>query len=260
MTKNAERFTGRVADYERYRLRYPAAVIRILMERCGLVREHLVADVGAGTGMLAELFLENGNAVVAVEPNDEMRAACERLASLWPGLTVKKAAAEATGLEDASVDFIAVGRAWHWFDRKRAVSEFRRILRPNGWVVLVTNRRRKDDSVEAREFEEILMEFGTDYRALQGEYRVYDEMVPVFDGGVVERETIRGEQALTLEEFLGQTQSLSVAPMPGDAKYAGMQRALRDFFERFQTDGMLRMRTVCSVMACQVSEDGMKRI
>src|SRR5580692_9769748 len=113
MTQHTERFTGRVADYERYRLRYPVEVLGTLRERCGLVREHLVADIGAGTGMLAELFLENGNAVIAVEPNDDMRAACERLAGLWPGLTVKKAAAEATGLKDASVDFIAVGRAFH---------------------------------------------------------------------------------------------------------------------------------------------------
>ena len=70
-----------------------------MTERCGLTREHLVADIGAGTGMLAELFLEHGNAVVAVEPNDGMRAACERLTSAWPGLTVRKATAEETGLE-----------------------------------------------------------------------------------------------------------------------------------------------------------------
>jgi SAM-dependent methyltransferase len=252
MAQHTERFTGRVEDYERYRLRYPVEVIRILTERCGLVRGHLIADVGAGTGMLAELFLENGNAVVAVEPNDDMRGACEKLASAWPGLTVKKAAAENTGLEDASVDFVAVGRAWHWFDRDHAVAEFRRILRPGGWVVLVTNRRGKDDSPEAKAFEEILMQFGTDYRALQREYRVYDEMAPVFGDGMLVRETIRGEQALTLEEFLGQTQSLSVAPMPSDARYAGMQGALRDFFARFQRDGKLRMGTVCSVMACRV--------
>ena len=99
MSEHAERFTGRVEDYERYRTRYPAAVIDVLVERCGLQREHHVADIGAGTGMLAELFLEHGNAVVAVEPNDDMRAACERLASAWPGLTVKKGTAEATGLE-----------------------------------------------------------------------------------------------------------------------------------------------------------------
>jgi hypothetical protein len=127
-------------------------------------------------------------------------------------------------------------------------------------LVLVTNRRGKDDSAEAKAYEEILMEFGTDYRELQGEYRVYDEMAPVFGDGVVVWETIRGEQELTLEEFLGQTQSSSVAPMPGDAKYAGMQGALRDFFARFQRDGVLRMGTACSVMACQAPVDGMIRI
>ncbi len=252
MTEHAQRFTGRVADYERYRLRYSAAVLDVLKERCGLTTSSVVADVGAGTGMLAELFLENGNRVIAIEPNAEMRAACDRLRERYSGLSVIAAAAEATTLADASIEFVSVGRAWHWFDRKRAVVEFRRILRPGGWLVLVTNRRSKDVSVEAKEYEEILMEFGTDYRELQGEYRVYDDMAPVFPEGAVVQETIRGEQMLTLEEFLGQTQSSSVAPMPGDAKYAGMQRALRDFFQRFQRDGVLRMGTVCSVMACQL--------
>lgn len=252
MTEHGERFTGRVADYERFRLRYSAAVLDVLKERCGLTTSSVVADVGAGTGMLAELFLENGNRVIAVEPNAEMRAACEKLRHRYSGLSVIAAAAEATTLADASVDFVSVGRAWHWFDRKRAVVEFRRILRPGEWLVLVTNRRSKNDSAEAKEYEEILMEFGTDYRELQSEYRVYDDMAPVFADGAFVRETIRGEQVLTLEEFLGQTQSSSVAPIPGDAKYAGMQQALHDFFQRFQREGALQMGTVCSVMACQV--------
>jgi SAM-dependent methyltransferase len=249
---NTDRFTGRVAEYERYRLRYPAAVIDILKARCGLEREHLVADIGAGTGMLAELFLEHGNAVVAVEPNDEMRGACERLASVWPGLTVKKATAEATGLEDASVDFVAVGRAWHWFDREKAVAEFRRILRPGGWVALVSNRRARDGSAKALAYEEILMEFGTDYRRAHRETREPEEVAPLFAGGRVVQERMGGDQTLTLEELLGQTQSYSVAPLPGDQKYVGMQGALQDFFSRFAEEGVLRMGTVCSVMACQL--------
>src|SRR5277367_5195637 len=163
MAKHVERFNGRVAEYERYRLRYPIAVIEILTARCSLRREDLVADVGAGTGMLSELFLENGNAVVAIEPNDEMRAVCEQLASAWPGLTVKKATAEATGLEGASVNFVAVGRAWHWFDRDAAVAEFSRVLKGGGWVVLVSNRRYKDGSAESAAFESILAEFGKGY-------------------------------------------------------------------------------------------------
>jgi ubiquinone/menaquinone biosynthesis C-methylase UbiE len=248
MAEHAERFTGRVADYERYRLRYPVEVLDVLRERCALSAATVVADVGAGTGMLAELFLENGNHVIAVEPNAEMREACERLRKRYSRLTVVAAAAEATTLKDASVDVVSVGRAWHWFDRERAVVEFRRILRPSGWVVLVSNRRSKNESLEAKVYEEILMEFGTDYR----ETRELGELIPLFRGGAVVRKELHGEQVLTLEEFLGQTQSLSVAPMPGDAKYAGMQGALRDFFARFQKSGLLRMGTVCSVMACQI--------
>jgi SAM-dependent methyltransferase len=253
MSAHTERFTGRVEDYERYRLRYPPAVIEILASKCGLQREHLIADVGAGTGMLAELFLEYGNAVVAVEPNDEMRAACERLASAWPGLTVMKATAESTRLGDASVDFVAVGRAWHWFDRERTVAEFRRVLKPGGWVALVSNRRYEDGSEEYAAYDAILTEFGNGRGETARETRRAGEIAPLFGEGAVMQEELRGEQVLTLEEFLGQTQSFSVAPLPGDAKYEGMQTALRDFFARFEQDGKLRMGTLCSVMACRVT-------
>ncbi|MCU1319249.1 MAG: class SAM-dependent methyltransferase [Edaphobacter sp.] len=247
MSQHTERFTGRVEDYERYRTRYPDAVIEILVARCGLQREHMVADIGAGTGMLAELFLQHGNAVIAVEPNDDMRGACERLASAWPGMAVVKATAEATGLEDASVDFIAVGRAFHWFDLERTSKEFRRILRPGGWVVLASNSRVRDDSPQSVEYEGLLREHGTDYEANRERYEIAPRVDAFFAGGELFREEIRGEQQLTLEELIGQTQSLSVTPEPGHANYEGMQRALRDFFARWAVDGVLVMSTVCRV-------------
>jgi ubiquinone/menaquinone biosynthesis C-methylase UbiE len=249
MTQHTERFTGRVEDYERYRLRYPVAVIEMLVARCGLRREHLVADVGAGTGMLAELFLEHGNAVVAVEPNDDMRSACELLASLWPGLTVKKATAEATGLKESSVDFVAVGRAFHWFDHEKTAKEFRRILRPEGWVVLVNNGRVRDKPAQSVAYEAVLREHGTDYEANRERYEVAPKVEAFFAGGELFREEIRGEQRLTLEEVVGQTQSLSVAPEKGHKKYEGMQRGLREFFAKWQIDGIVAMKTVCKV-AC----------
>jgi SAM-dependent methyltransferase len=249
MSEHTERFTGRVEDYERYRLRYPAAAIEMLVARCGLRREHLVADVGAGTGMLAELFLEHGNAVVAVEPNGEMRWACERLASAWPGLTVKKATAEATGLKEDSVDFVAAGRAFHWFDHAKAAKEFRRILRPGGWVVIVNNGRVRDESPISAAYEGLLREHGTDYEANQKRYESDARVAAFFAGGELVRKETRGEQRLTLEELVGQTQSLSVAPEPGHAKYEGVQAGLREFFAKWQMDGVVVMKTVCKV-AC----------
>jgi SAM-dependent methyltransferase len=219
------------------------------VERCGLHREHQVADIGAGTGMLSQIFLEHGNAVIAVEPNAEMRAACERLASAWPGLTVKNATAEATGLEKDSVDFIAAGRAFHWFDQEKAAQEFRRILRTGGWVVLASNSRVRDDSPLSLAYEDLLREHGLDYEANRWRYDIAPRVDAFFAGGELFRDEIRGEQRLTREELIGQTQSLSVAPKPDDAKYEGMQSALRAFFAKWHTGDEVVIKTVCQV-AC----------
>jgi SAM-dependent methyltransferase len=251
MNENTERFTGRVEDYEAYRLRYPAAVIELLVGRCGLRREHMVADVGAGTGMLAQVFLEHGNAVIAIEPNTDMRAACERLASGWPGLTVKGATAEATGLFDHSIDFVVVGRAFHWFDQQKAAVEFRRILRPDGWVVLVSNSRVRDDTPMSLAYEDVLREHGTDYAANRERYEIGPKVDIFFAGGRLFREEIYGEQKLTLEELLGQTQSLSVTPAPDHPKYEGMQSALRKFFSDWAQDEVIVMKTVCKISCGQ---------
>ena len=252
MTIHMDRFSGRVAEYERYRIRYSAAVLEILRDRCGLTRSSVIADVGAGTGMLAELFLGNGNPVFAVEPNAPMRAVCDSLRAQYEHLTVVDAAAEATTLDDASVDFVTAGRAFHWFDQARALPEFRRILRPHGWLVLVANGRGKGELEQETEYERLLAEEGVDHQGIEGRLRLHDVAATTFAEGTFVQRQLDGEQRLTLEEFLGQTQSYSSAPLPGDAKYEGMQRALREFFGRWQTDGLLRMRTTCLLTCGQL--------
>jgi SAM-dependent methyltransferase len=250
-TETAERFNGRVEDYERYRPGYPRELLSLLQARCCLRDSHVVADVGAGTGMLAKLFLENGNPVFAIEPNAEMRGACERLKERHPGLTILNGTSEATMLEDASVDFVSVGRAFHWFDQKRALTEFRRVLRPDGWVVIVTHRRGRRESAQEKDYDDILVGHGTDYQRVLDGYLAYESVPSFFAGGTVFREQLHGEQLLSLNQLIGQTQSLSVAPMPGHPKYDGMQRALREHFDRYAKDGLLHVATTSFVTCGQ---------
>jgi ubiquinone/menaquinone biosynthesis C-methylase UbiE len=248
MADDTQRFTGRVEAYERYRERYPTtAVLALLRQWCGLTPEWTVADIGAGTGMLAEVFLENGNRVVAVEPNAEMRSACEMLRERWPKLDVVDATAEDTGLEDASVEMVAAGRAFHWFDTEKSLAEFRRVLKPGGWVVLTTARRAQDANEQSRAFETLLIEFGRDYAKLREKYRVHEELGGLF--AELHQEEIHGEQQLDWESFGGLTHSLSASPKPGEDRYEAFQVELRKFFERYAHDGVLTIVTSCWVSA-----------
>src|SRR5512133_1966571 len=134
-----ERFTSRVENYVKYRPGYPAAILDVLKAECGLTPGAFVADVGSGTGLLARVFLDFGCHVFGIEPNAEMRAAGEQLLAEYRLFDSRDGSAEATGLPTASVHFVTAGQAFHWFDPPRAQEEFRRILKPEGWVGLIWN-------------------------------------------------------------------------------------------------------------------------
>lgn len=257
MGDNTGRFTGRAEDYDRYRQRYPSdEVLRRLREWCGLTTEWVVADIGAGTGMLAETFLENGNRVLAVEPNAEMRVVCERMRETWPRLEVIDATAEDTALPEASVDMVAAGRAFHWFDRERALAEFRRILKPGGWVTLVAIDRSRDGSdpkycEQIEDFEHLLESQGTDYVRVRSGFRSYDSMEHLFDGEMHQAQE-HGTREVDWETFRGHAMSLSVTPQVGHAKFEDFQRELRGHFDTFSRDGVLTIPTTCWITAARL--------
>ena len=252
MSGNTERFSGRVKEYLRFRSAYPAEkILRWLEESCELDRSWRVADVAAGTGMLTEVFLGNGNEVVALEPNAEMRAACEGVRARWPGLQVREGTAEQTGLMSASMRMVAAGRAFHWFDPVRAAAEFERVLVPGGWVVLVSSGRKRDDSERGAALEQMMVEHGTDpeyaQRRATGLAGAAEFLRRLGHPESYAKVSFEAARQLGLEEFRGTVQSISCAPLPGDPRYPGMQAALEAFFARWSEDGVLRMVEVCSV-------------
>src|SRR5579862_2299669 len=111
-TDSTRRFAYRSDAYARFRPSYPAGVTELLSRECGLNAASCLADVGSGTGLLAELFLTMGCEVFGVEPNAEMRASGERLLSGYPRFHSVEGRAESTTLADGSVDFVTAGQAF----------------------------------------------------------------------------------------------------------------------------------------------------
>lgn len=234
-----KRFSSRVGNYARYRPGYPKEILELLKTECGLTRESVVADIGSGTGKLTELFLANGNAVFGVEPNREMREAGERLLAGSSKFTSVAATAEETTLHDASVDFIAAGQAFHWFDRKRCRVEFARILKRGGWVVLVWNDRKTEATPFLEEYEKLLKDYATDYSKVDHK-NIDDEVVREFFGYAPGKKTFPSSQEFDYDGLEGRLLSSSYAPEQGQAKHTEMIRDLEKLFEMRQEDGRVQ--------------------
>jgi SAM-dependent methyltransferase len=236
-----KRFASRVEHYARYRPGYPDEAIATIQAECGLVPGATVADIGSGTGLLAQRFLASGYKVYGVEPNAEMRAAGERFLADFPDFTSMDGAAENTGLPDCSVDLISVGQAFHWFNPQEAKREFQRILREPAWVALVWNERRSISTPFLRSYEEILQTYGTDYKEVNHIKTEEDpEIIPSFFGGVYKVFRFDNVQVFDFDGVKGRVLSSSYAPEPGQPGYEPMMKELAVAFDRYQQDGVIQ--------------------
>ena len=237
MNDSTERFSGRVENYIKYRPGYPKEVIETLSDECGLVADSIIADVGSGTGILTEMFLRNGDVIYGVEPNREMREAAERLLKDYPRFRSVAARAEETALDDKSVDFIAAGQAFHWFDREKTRTEFVRILKPQGWVALIWNERVTTTTPFLVAYEQLLKDYSTDYE--QVDHRRIDEDVirDFFRSDQFRLKQFKNVQVFDYEGVKGRLFSSSYAPEEGSPNYEPMLAELERIFQAYQNEG-----------------------
>ena len=227
------RFSSRVDAYERHRPSYPPEVLALAKRECGLTADSCVADIGCGTGLLARLWLDAGCEVYGVEPNADMRRAGERALGGYARFHSVSGRAEATDLGDASVDLVTVGQAFHWFEPEAARAEFRRILKPQGWVMLVWNERRHEPGFMA-EYDAAIARYAPERP------RVNPQTIAGFFDGAVWREALfLNEQHLDREGLRGRLASSSYAPEKGTAEFDALMGAMDRLFERHQRDGLV---------------------
>ena len=236
-----QRFSDRVADYVRYRPGYPPALYDVLTTECGLRADHVIADMGSGTGLLSKLFLDRGNPVFGVEPNPEMRAAGEEFLRDYFQFTTINGSAEATTLSNASVDFITAAQAFHWFEPQATRREFQRILKPGGFVVVAWNDRVISESPFAREYEDLLRRFSTDYTRVRESYPEADAMRQFFGKNPLRHRELPNFQDFDFQGLVGRLRSSSYAPKEGHPNHQPMMSQLRKIFDANHADGRVRM-------------------
>lgn len=204
---------GRAADaYERARPDYPAAAVAWLRDRLALGPGRTVVDLAAGTGKLTRLLLPTGARVIAVEPVAEMRAA---LARAVPAAETLDGTAEAIPLPDGAADAVTVAQAFHWFSTREALAEIHRVLRPDGCLALVWNRRDLDDPLQHALNQMITRHRGDAPSHRSGRWKSAFETTELF--GPLEEHLVPHHQELDRSGLVDRVMSTSVMAALPDA-------------------------------------------
>ena len=238
MTDTVERFSNRVENYVKYRPTYPPEVLQLFKDEMNLRNDSIIADIGAGTGISTKIFLENGNPVFAVEPNEAMREAAAEFLKDFPKLTIVNGTSEATTLENDSVDFVVAAQAFHWFKQAEARTEFARILKNKGYVALIWNERQLDTTEFLKDYEKHLMEFGTDYEQIRHD-NITKETLQTFFQTNFNEAVFQNKQTVDFDGLKGRMLSASYVPAPENPRFPAMLKNLETLFAEHAENGRI---------------------
>jgi ubiquinone/menaquinone biosynthesis C-methylase UbiE len=247
-------FSTKAEKYAKYRWDYAPQAIQTIFDQARLSAESVVADIGAGTGILTRHFVGKVKTVFAVEPNLAMQQMMVKTVGQPSSLQLVAGAAEATALADQSVDLISVAQAIHWFEPEPTKAEFHRVLKPGGWLAILRNYG-TDDKLNEAMSQVLTLENGVNP---SHENRPPAAQPVSFYYG--HNNFLKFHFPFTLpapwENFIGSWGSASPAPDEDHPLYANFEQAVRRVFDRFSVGGLLAVQGVTELCLGQISQTG----
>lgn len=234
-----ERFSQRVEDYVKYRPSYPEEMITKLKEIGIISSRRVVADIGSGTGIFSKLLLPHVKKLYAVEPNGPMRKTAENFLNKHFNFISIDGSGEATTLNNHSVDSIFVAQAFHWFDQEKAAQEFSRILRENGYVVLIWNERQTEESDFLKGYEDLLRDYAADYTQVNHAKFTAEILKDFFAPSEMKYQEYQFIQRFNWDQTLGRLHSCSYCPEKETREYSQLTSGLRELYDEHKIDGIV---------------------
>jgi ubiquinone/menaquinone biosynthesis C-methylase UbiE len=228
-------FSSKAEKYARYRWDYAPQAIRRIFELAGVGDQSVVVDIGAGTGILTRHFAGKCRLVYAIEPNGPMRALAEQALLEKTGWQALDGRAEATGLAAHSIDLVTVAQALNWFDPLPTREEFRRILKPGGWLAAIRNKGSYGSRLDAA-LEHVYPAETATTAWMKGQGA---PLSFYFGDQDFLQETYTFSQPENWEQFFGSLATASYAPDEGSPLYRRFEQSARAAFDRFNKGGVV---------------------
>jgi SAM-dependent methyltransferase len=220
---------GSVAtDYDRYRPSPPPQALDWLIPPGA----QAVLDLAAGTGAVTRELVGRAPRIIAVEPDERMRAV---LTARCPEAEVLAGRGEDIPLPDASVDAVLISSAWHWLDPDRAVPEITRVLRVDG-VLGVMWISRDMRAPWVAEFNQLARESREADRRPEGASAGHRRREVTFPPGTplspAEQQTVEFSLPMTKDELVGLLGTYSGVITLDAERRAEFSRRVRAFLDR----------------------------
>jgi SAM-dependent methyltransferase len=236
--------------YDKYRLPYATEAVDDLLGRIGHVK--IVADIGAGTGQLARLFVNRNLKVYAVEPDPAMRKVASASLASFATVEICAGLAEQIPLAENSIDLIVIGNAFHRF-KPEACYELNRILKKQGWIALFSY------SFLNKEFADLLSCKMAALKGVTGETEKTWHGTPVqalFGGGPIYTLSYRRLHTEDWTAFFGAACAGIEAPESDDADFVLFETLHCEVFDAFAVDGKIQVEYETRVSFGQPSSSG----
>ena len=226
-----------LADAYLKRPDYADAAIDAMLSIAGAEKGDKFCDVGAGVAHLTMMLAARGLDVVAVEPNDAMRAnGIKRTADL-ANVSWHEGTGEVTGQPSQAFDMVTFGSSFNVCDRQQALKETARILKPRGWFACMWNHRHLDDPIQAR-IEAIIKERVQGY----GYGTRREDQTAVIDASALFGPVVHLDARVThqqsIEECLEAWRSHATLERQAGAKFHEVISAIDDYLKSLQTSSI----------------------
>ncbi|WP_457558649.1 class I SAM-dependent methyltransferase [Candidatus Harpocratesius sp.] len=238
---STKRFSLRAEYYQKYRPDYPIEVIQEIKSFFPNKSRIIVADIGSGTGIFTKHLIDANFEVYAVEPNDEMRIIAEKSLCVNPNFHNIKGTAESTTLPDESIDLITAAQALHWFDPELTLTEFQRILQPEGIIAFIWNERDLTATPFMKEYDQFLIDLCPEYKNSPHLYIDKERIFNLIEEISLQEFHYSNTQEFDEKGFIGRVLSSSYTPLPGSAEYTPFIDALTQLFEKYQKEGKIQI-------------------
>lgn len=243
MNKKFGTFESKAQQYNQYRPRYSSKYqqyLKMNLHECSAD----VADIGAGTGIHAEILASIFKHVYAIEPVFEMLSVCEEALGHLKNIDFILASAETTSLPSSSIDYIIIGQAFHLLNQKLCIPEFKRILKKDGRVILVWIHKEPETPL-FYSHEKILKSYCPCYqRDVHAQVFSRNTYKDLFlpESYQFTKLDFDSTEHLSMETFVNRTLSASYAIAECDCDYSSLVFDLESLFHKYARNNLLEVR------------------